>query len=77
MTGVGMRDAGRRKGKTMDATMTTAEARNEMLAAIAKAEAAGIDGATLDRMRLACEYLTNPAFKAAMADHVWANRVGA
>jgi hypothetical protein len=57
--------------------MTTADARNEILAAIAKAEAAGVDAATLDRMRLACEFFTDPGFKAAMADRVWANRVGA
>jgi hypothetical protein len=56
---------------TISQTMTTAEARNEMLAAIGRAEAAGIDGATLDRMRLACEFFTNPEFKAAMADHVF------
>jgi hypothetical protein len=54
--------------------MTTTEARQEMLDAITKAEAAGIDGHTLDRMRLACEFFTNPAFKAAMADRVWENR---
>jgi hypothetical protein len=59
------------RGTTMNATMTTAEARNEMLSAIAKAEAAGVDGHTLDRMRLACEFFTNSAFKTAMVDHVW------
>lgn len=54
---------------------TTANVRAEMLAAIGRADAAGIDGHTLDRMRLACEYLTDPEFRRALNDRV-ANVMG-
>jgi hypothetical protein len=51
-------------------TMGNIEARSEMLRAITKAEAAGIAPDRLDLMRLACEWMTNPGFKAAMTDYV-------
>jgi hypothetical protein len=73
----GKTEAGARRwaAKHLDETFTTVDARSEMLSAIGNAETAGVDAHSLDRMRLACEFFTNPAFKAAMADHVWANRV--
>lgn len=54
------------------AEFNATDARRELLAIHAKAEAAGTDADTLDRLRLATEYFTNPAFQAAMSNKVWA-----
>lgn len=72
----GKTEAGAHKWATkhLGGTISNAEVRQEMLSVHAKAEAAGVDGETLDRIRLATEFFTNPAFKAAMTQKVWEAR---
>jgi hypothetical protein len=72
----GKSEAGARKwaSKVLGDTIANAEVRKEMLSVHAKAEAAGVDGETLDRIRLATEFFTNPEFRAAMTQRVWEAR---
>lgn len=61
----------RKQADQVGKPFTTSDARKAMLEAIRNAEASGIDGDALDRMRLACEFFTNPEFRSAMNELSW------